>query len=261
MPEQRRYNRSMTDKKVLTEAYRQARKRLLLLDYDGTLVGFDPDLTAAKPTLRLRRVLGKLTKDPRNTVVIISGRDRKTLESWLQGLPVHLVAEHGYFVRSATGDWRTPTPVDDSWKSVVLPAMDASTTAVPGSFIEEKTTALVWHYRGAKQQQAAEAQAQMLARTLLPVARSHRLAVMPGSKVIEVKSKNINKGSAAKLLLGELSGDFVMAAGDDTTDEDMFKAVPSDAFTIKVGPGRTAAQNRVPSYTRFLDLLESLSAS
>jgi trehalose 6-phosphate synthase/phosphatase len=63
----------------IRQQYQGARRRLLLFDYDGTLVDFAPTPAEAKPTSAMLRLLGSLTADPRNTVVIISGRDHATL--------------------------------------------------------------------------------------------------------------------------------------------------------------------------------------
>lgn len=249
----------MTKYELTIRGYRTAQKRLLLLDYDGTLAGFSADPSAAEPSARLLQLLQKLAKDRRNTIVIISGRDQATLEAWLGRLPINLVAEHGYLVKNAQEEWRTSADIRDTWKGGILPIMAASIQAVAGSFVEEKITALVWHYRNAKNQRVAETERQKLIQRLQPLARKHGLAVMPGNKIVEVKPKNINKGQAARTWLAGQAWDFVLAAGDDTTDEDMFKTMPKGAFTIKIGPGGTAAKLALKNPGQLLHLLSDLS--
>lgn len=79
--------------------YDQAVRRLVLLDYDGTLVAFKARPEDAKPTPELIALLQRLADDPANHVVINSGRDHYTLEKWLGNLPVSFAAEHGAFYK------------------------------------------------------------------------------------------------------------------------------------------------------------------
>lgn len=248
----------MTDDILLTEAYRQAKKRLLLLDYDGTLTGFKPHPSQAKPSSRLLRVLERLASNPRNTLVIISGRDQSTLGNWLSHLPLTLVAEHGYAVKHAALDWQPRQDADDRWKTDVRPCMTDSSTSIDGSFIEEKAASLVWHYRAAHNQEAAAQEAERLMQKLRAAAGRHGLSLLPGSKAVEAKLKTVNKGAAAKGLLAGENWDFILAAGDDVTDEDLFGAMPKDAHTIKIGSGTTKAKLRLPDPDAMLGLLESL---
>ncbi|MFQ5946919.1 MAG: bifunctional alpha,alpha-trehalose-phosphate synthase (UDP-forming)/trehalose-phosphatase, partial [Anaerolineae bacterium] len=79
----------------LRAAYQDAQRRLLLLDYDGTLVPFAPRPEDASPDPVLLKDLHALASDGKNTVVIVSGRDQATLESWVGSVGAALVAEHG----------------------------------------------------------------------------------------------------------------------------------------------------------------------
>ena len=84
-------------RKTLLKEYQRSRKRLILLDYDGTLVPFVPDYASARPGQKVLSLVQRLADDSANRVVIVSGRDRETLGSWFEALPVHMVAEHGFF--------------------------------------------------------------------------------------------------------------------------------------------------------------------
>jgi len=87
------------------------------------------------------------------------------------------------------------------------------------------------------------------------------LQLLPGDKVLEIKNMEINKGKAALTLTANEDYDFIMAFGDDYTDEDLFKALPDSAITIKVGSNISAAKFylRNPSEVRrfLFDLTES----
>src|SRR5690606_20336928 len=80
--------------------------------------------------------------------VVISGRSRENVESWLGALPIHLFAEHGLWERPPHGEWRSLlNSVDEEWKEHVREMLERACLEVPGSFVEEKAQSLVWHYR------------------------------------------------------------------------------------------------------------------
>ena len=87
------------------------------------------------------------------------------------------------------------------------------------------------------------------------------LQLLPGDKVVEVKNMEINKGKAALSLVEQSDYDFIMALGDDFTDEDLFKALPDSAVTIKVGTGASSAKFFVRNPTEVRGLLASLGES
>ena len=68
-----------------------------------------------------------------------------------------------------------------------------------------------------------------------------------------------NKGHAASLLIEGGQYDFVLGAGDDLTDEDLFSAVPAGGYAVRVGAGRSGAAYTVKSWKAFRRLLEGLS--
>jgi len=81
---------------------------------------------------------------------------------------------------------------------------------------------------------------------------------MEGNKVVELKTSGINKGQAA---LNHMSGenyDFIMAIGDDWTDEFLFKALPASAHTIKVGSINTVAHTLIDSVQEVRAFLKEL---
>ncbi len=83
----------------MRKRYANAGKRLLLLDYDGTLTNFADIPAHANPDKELYKLIEHLSDDERNDVVIISGRAHSQLNEWFSHLPVHLVGEHGVWYR------------------------------------------------------------------------------------------------------------------------------------------------------------------
>lgn len=243
---------------TVISAYKKTHRRLLLLDYDGTLVELKLTPSEAKPTKQLLAILNKLARDAGNTVVVVSGRRHEELEEWLGGLPISFAAEHGLLVKERGLQWSLTKKIDTAWKPPIIACMQPWVAKVAGSLIENKTNSLVWHYRNARNQDAAKAAERQLVTELQPLSEQFGLRIMLGSKIIEVQPPGTTKGLAAKYWLDQGSWDFILAAGDDTTDEDMFKIMPSEAFTIKVQPGDTAARLRLDTSSDMRKLLDSL---
>ncbi|AIZ65190.1 trehalose-6-phosphate synthase [Hymenobacter sp. DG25B] len=242
----------------LQEDYLAANHRLLLLDYDGTLAPFHPDPQRAQPDQELRLLLRALTDNPQNRVVIISGRDRTTLEKWLGHLPLDFIAEHGVWLRRAGEDWNLFQALRNDWKREIRPILELYVNRTAGSFIEDKDYSLVWHFRRADADLGA-----MRARELLShlsfMTTNTDLQVLEGNKVVEIKTAGINKGSAAARWLTAEQPDFTLAIGDDRTDEDTFRALPPEAYTIKVGAGvRSLARYHIQGAVDVRRLLRTL---
>lgn len=240
---QREY-RKLTDKlkKRLFSDYRSSQKRLLLFDYDGTLISFARKPEDAKPDVELKRLLLLLAKKRKNHLAIISGRDRLTMEQWLGDIPCALVAEHGAWIRlNARSSWKAQKSISTEWKSQVMPILKTYEDRVPGSFVEEKESGLAWHYRKVTPE-LGEIRSCELFDNLKEFLANTDLQLMHGKKVIEVRPGGINKGRAAQNLLTMNTYDFVLAIGDDWTDEDLFKVLPKGAYSIKIGYSTTRAR-------------------
>jgi trehalose 6-phosphate synthase/phosphatase len=250
------------DEYVLTEearerlltAFATAEKRLLLLDYDGTLVSFASTPEAAKPDAELLQLLSDSCNDgERTSVVLISGRDRHTLEDWFGNLNVTMAAEHGAWVREPGEEWATTSPLNTEWKDQIRPVIEQYVDRTPGSSAEEKDFSLAWHYRRVSADLARRRTAE-ITENLAPLAQALGLSLLDGDRVLEVKPASIDKGSVGHRWMGRSEFDFVLAIGDDVTDEDMFCAAPPHAWTLKVGRGPTSPTFDVadPSLVRAL---------
>lgn len=218
--------------KQIKEQYDGSHNRLIMLDYDGTLVGFKNRPEDACPTPELMDTLSRLCSDPRNKVVISSGREQRDLEKWFGKLPLELAAEHGACFKEH-GTWHRNTPSKPQSEGIMA-ILKMFVAKTPHSHIELKDNAIAWHYREADPW-LGELRAQQLMRALYSICMHQGLQIMPGNKVVEIKSPQYTKGTEAKRLLQGEPYDFVMAIGDDTTDEDMFDMLPESAITVKVG--------------------------
>ena len=226
---------------AMLDAYRSSGSRLLLLDYDGTLVTFAEKPDMAVPDQDLLSLLSGLTSDTGNTVAIISGRNVEFLERYFSGMRLTLIAEHGAWIKLNGGEWKTISNLDTQWKNEIRPILESYCDRTPRTFIEEKEFSLAWHYRRADAE-LASMRAMELKGNLLHMIANNNLGIMEGNKVLEIKSLEINKGKMANFLLSATKYDFIMAVGDDTTDEDIFSAIPDSGFSIKVGYGQSKAK-------------------
>ncbi|MDP5170736.1 MAG: bifunctional alpha,alpha-trehalose-phosphate synthase (UDP-forming)/trehalose-phosphatase [Bacteroidia bacterium] len=250
---------SDSTRKQLLLDYQQAKSRLLLLDYDGTLVGFHPVPEQASPDPGLIASIQKLNAHKNTSVVIISGRDRYTLGSWFGDVGIEMVSEHGAWIWKK-GEWQLNSNVVANWKSTVKPILENLVERTPGSFIEEKDYTLAWHYRRIDNELGAN-RVREIRDELIYLTANHNLQVLEGNKVVEVRNAGVDKGKAAGLWLNRQEWDFIMAIGDDHTDEDTFNAMPEHAYTIKVGLNKTAAKYKVRSVEEARELIDQIAAS
>lgn len=258
--EQQKQQVKHLDDRIITQIhlhYQMAKSRCLLLDYDGTLVPYAKLPVEASPNEELKTLLTELSSDPANNVVIISGREANTLERWLGDLPIWLVAEHGASFRPKGEQWQQSVSIPDQWKNEIRPIMQMFVSRCVGSFIEEKTNTLAWHYRNThpdlgftRSRELINNLSQLLANTMLQV--------VDGNKVVEVRMSGFDKGIMALRIVNDLQPEFVLCMGDDTTDEDMFKALSDRAYNIKVSNGPTAAQYTVISQQKVIQILNRL---
>ncbi|OGE26271.1 trehalose-phosphatase [Candidatus Daviesbacteria bacterium RIFCSPHIGHO2_02_FULL_39_12] len=241
----------------LMAKFAKAQKRLMFLDYDGTLIPFKEKPWEARPSKPLLELLQKLTSNKKNEVVIISGRDKDTLGKWFGKLPINLVAEHGLFIKERWAGWKVVHFPATGWKKEALRLLSLYTDQLPKSFIEEKEYSLAWHYRLSDPLQAT-VKSKELMDDLVNFTASRNLQILHGNKIIEIKSVYINKGIAGSRWFAKQDFDFILAVGDDRTDEDLFSALPEHAYSIKVGSFISSARINMESYKQVLKLLSNL---
>jgi trehalose 6-phosphate synthase/phosphatase len=250
------------DAKVMAEieaAFKKAKNPVLFLDYDGTLTGFVTNPQDAVPDAELKGIIKDLS--PIAQVVIISGRDKDTLGTWFKDQKVDLIAEHGVWVKrkNEKGDWKLYAEIEDGWKEDIRKIMEYYVLRTPGAFIEEKHHSLVWHYRKVESG-LGDLRMRELFSHLKYMARGHNLQVLEGNMVLEIKRPDINKGRATTAIMKDQEYDFILAVGDDWTDEDTFKAMPKSAYSIRVGYAYTQANYNIKSVKQVRQLLAKLSS-
>jgi len=242
--------------KIINE-YAKSENRLIFLDYDGTLVPFAATPQAAKPDAELQNLLTSLAQDAKNEVVIISGRNKEALGEFFEDTNIGLVAEHGAWIRDNRGRWTTTGDFNTDWKEIVKPILKRFKRRTPGALVEEKDFSLVWHYRKTAPELSSVRVAE-LKDTLYFLTENLKVEVAEGNKIVEVKNAGINKGRAAMNWISKKKWDFMLAVGDDLTDEDLFRELPDFAYSIKVGLAPSRAKFRFKSQREVRSLLKSL---
>jgi trehalose 6-phosphate synthase/phosphatase len=230
--------------KGLIQHYDRSRNRLLLLDYDGTLVRFAKYPQLARPHRQLLNCLHCLGAHPRNELVLLSGRDRATLEDWFGALPLGLAAEHGAWFKERQKSWELIKPLCADWKTGLLQLFKTYADRVPGTWVEEKDFSLAFHYRAADD--------------LLALTANVDVQVLHGDKTVEVRNAGVHKGLVSQKWLLNCNSDFILAIGDDATDEDMFTVLPAAAHSIRVGNSPTHARHYLRGREDVLTLLNAL---
>ncbi len=235
--------------------FRGAEKRILFLDYDGTLVPIANKPQLAVPDKKVLALLKRITKIPDADVVIISGRGKHDLDEWFGKLKLTVIAEHGVWIKKPRGKWRLARQLRNDWKPAIMQILVRYSDMLPGSTIEEKDYSVVWHFRNSDSS-ISELRVKEFVDDMVQFTAANEIDVLLGKKVVEIKCSGVSKGDTAIDLLSHDEYDFVMAAGDDDTDEALFKAMPDGAYTIKIGKRKSFADFSLPSSTELVDILE-----
>lgn len=244
----------------LLKDYKKSERRLIILDYDGTLVPYAPVYSDAKPPKELIILLKKVSDDFKNEVVILSGRDKESLSKWIKIPKIALVAEHGIWVKPRNEYYFSPAKgLENGWKAGIDEILTKFTERIPKSLVEKKHYSTAFHYRQSPAELVEQQLPDLLDELELAIQNTD-LEILKGSKIIEIKNKSINKGSSTRSWVSRKKYDFYFAIGDDTTDEHLFQALPDSAYTIKVGTDESNAKYRIKNVKDTLKLLSDLSA-
>ncbi|MBN2289059.1 MAG: bifunctional alpha,alpha-trehalose-phosphate synthase (UDP-forming)/trehalose-phosphatase [Candidatus Glassbacteria bacterium] len=246
-------------RKELVGKYRKSTRRLFLLDYDGTLVPFFGKPEEAVPSRDLLKMLARLAGDPQNELVLISGRDKDTMQKWFGELNIAMSAEHGAWIKNSSGEWEIISTLDTHWKNEVRPVLELFEDRTPGSQLEEKQFSLAWHYRRVDSELGLQRVIELVD-DLSDFSEAYNLQVKHGDKTVELKNGDINKGRAAMHWVARNRWDLIVAIGDQWTDEDLFDVLPEEACSIKVGLSPSQAKYSLESPKEVRQLLKELVA-
>ncbi|MBF0433240.1 MAG: trehalose-phosphatase, partial [Fibrobacteria bacterium] len=233
-------------------------KKALFLDYDGTLREFEIVPHKAVPGSELKKIFTNLQTRDDIDVYILSGRDKGFLNKICSKYNFTLLGEHGYYLKKPGQKWKLfNDKVDLSWKSEILEIFKMYSSSTPGSHVESKTSTVVWHYRNADLE-FGKWKAGELMGELTEVISNLPVEIHHGHMIVEVRSLNISKAIAMEHFIKTNNYKLVLCAGDDQTDEGMFKVESNNLISVKVGKGESTAEYQIPSPAKFRQLLKGI---
>ena len=234
----------------------QARAPQLLVacDYDGTIAPLVDDPMSAHPRRETVVALRALAELPQTNVAVISGRSLRDLAT-LSRLPpeIHLVGSHGSEFDIGFG--RGLDPEAAALRRQVEEMLQEIADQCPGSVLEPKPAAVAFHHRGASDADSAAA----IARIDAGPAALDGVHVRKGNQVVELAVLNTDKGTALEAIRNQVGASAVVFIGDDVTDEDAFATLAGPDVGVKVGPGDTVAEFRVPDTVAVSQRLAELA--
>jgi trehalose 6-phosphate synthase/phosphatase len=238
--------------------YRRAANRLVLLDYDGTLVNYVKFPEKAILPDHVFDILFSLHDTPQTKIFIITGRRHTDIDKLLNHTSINIIAEHGAMIKE-NGSWKEMIFNEVPWKKTVVSLLSNFTILCPGSFVEEKNFSVTWHYRNSDPDLGYSVSRKII-ENVNGIVKKNNLKILDGKKVVEILTNETGKGLAIHKLFEKMNYDFVLSIGDDATDEEMFEYLLnfSNAITIKVGEGNTYARYKVNSINEVVVLLKQL---
>lgn len=271
----------------IVETYRNSSKRLIFLDYEGTLQAvendnnFDTDPNTNMPSKNLLSLLTLLCDDPCNKVYIVSGRQRNFLTHWFGSIPkLGIAAEYGFFYKNPghnynNEEFQQSIVVNDwSWKESVLKILQGFTEKTEGSYITQKDTMLSWIYKNSDVY-FGHLQANEITTHLENILSGTSLIATHGKGYVDIKRKNVNKGFFISHIikeefLSEIEPDLILAIGDEDSDEEMFKYLnyiqgklsyvksETKIITCTIGRKPSEAKYYLNESNEVIDCLESM---
>jgi len=261
--------------KAVAKAYKMSSNRLILFDYGGTITSNEnldnlsrfrmvkTRINHSEPTAEMISTIQELCNDKKNTVFVVSGKERHSLLKTLGHIPnLGLAAEHGMYIswpaptslkssnntadennphkrlRKKKRKWDTLVPISDrTWRSLTMSIMEVYASRTHGSYIEETEMKVLWQYRDADLE-FGYLQARELEDHLSNVLKNYAVDILHGGVeeggYVEVRPKGVNKGVFAMKAIryydklsnnGNQNIDFALVLGDDHCDEPMLSVM------------------------------------
>lgn len=232
---------------------------LLVLDYDGTLLDFVDIPSKAILPRNKQDLLSKINLNPHIRLIINTGRTSTQMDEIMYDKHIEIIADHGLSHR-INSVWQNNSNNALHWKNKVRNFMVDVCRECPGSFIEEKSFSLCWHYR-ACEEKIGLLYAQKVHEYVHSNLNPGNPRILTGKKVIEVIAAEANKGERIRQIISGEAYQLHIGIGDDVTDEDMFVAINEfdEHLTIKVGNGDTKADYRIESWKDTWTILKAIT--
>ena len=248
---------------------------LVALDIDGTLAPIAPTPEQAVVAPATQQTLERLTRLPNVYVAFVTGRAAAAGRRLVGVSDSWTIGNHGIEIVDPSGALRVNAAAE-AYAPAVARAVEVlrnQVGGIPGVLVENKTWTASIHFRLAKPEIVPDVE-----REVASIARELGLRLLHGKKIFELRPPiEIHKGVALLDLatrLGVFRGERIVGsllyAGDDRTDEDAFRVLPSppaQAVTVHVGNAelpdgqRTIAELLLADPAAVHDFLEWLAAA
>ena len=248
----RKFNEKIRTKMLAD--YHTANNRLIILDYNGTLVPMPKSGKSSPPNSETLEVMSILAENKHNKVVVITDNKRDRLQKWFMDPNIDLIACSDAAIRQ-DGEWNVMHDLSDEWKDEARPILEKYAVRTPGSYIEEKNYSMIWHFENAIKE-LGEVRSRELIDDLKSFTASENSQLHEGARLIEIKSSEAYKGKMLHLYLEEKDWEFIFASGDDWSNEYMFQHLPEHAYTLRVGSPTTNAKYNTREQSQILKLLQ-----
>ncbi len=226
------------------ESLAAAEKRVLLVDYDGTVAPFCADRHRAFPYPAVSELLRTVMTSCRTRLVIISGRAAQAIQPLLQLDPSpEIWGTYGLERLHADGRYEGPEVTDDAFNALEEVERELAARNL-GDRVEARPGAVSVHWRGLPAAKVLEVRT-IAYRTMNPLASGTGLLVADFEGGVEIRLRSANKGDVVRTILAEEKGNTPVAyLGDDSADEEAFRVLNRRGLTVLVRPKQrfTAAQ-------------------
>ena len=225
---------------AVADRLRQAKRALVMLDFDGTLAPIVPRPADARVPAATQNALRALMQCAAVELALVSGRGADDVRA-LAGLPdIHYFGSHG---REHIAPGTESVTADQAGRLAIFAVCErlaAALSDVDGFQIENKGVSAAAHFRivDASHRKRVERAVRDA------VASVGSLNFSAGKMVFDITPDDgVNKGTAVLTLLREVGG-LPLYFGDDTTDESAFRALPRETISVFVGPAGRHTQAR-----------------
>jgi trehalose 6-phosphate synthase/phosphatase len=238
------------------KAYDLATQRVLFVGYEGTLV----DSSCSTSDADVNETLAALADDTHNSVVVLSDKSAMDLNSFLTVSQITIAAESGGFVRGPRGQWQTLGDLYLLWKEPISSALRRLAHHYPDTTIDEKHFSITWEY-GNGIAHLPDSDKRQLKAAFRIMSNQYNVPMIETEHSVEFKAAEISKGKfVASWMNLHGPGDFILAIGDDKSDEEIFKLIDRKYISVRVGYDSSShARYYVQSRAEVLPLLKSLA--
>lgn len=221
----------------------EERRVLLLLDFDGTLVPIRDDPALCAMSSDVKGTLGRLARSDKCRIAVLSGRSLSDLRRKVPLPGIYLSGSHGLEISGPgirythPGAFETKMEIDK-----VRRDLETEVKGIEGTVIETKTFSFAIHYRTVCTESIPFLK-KAFHKTAAKAIAKGTIRISRGKKVLElVPNVLCNKGTAGTMIVRNLREKYLpICAGDDLTDEALFRAFRDNGITLRVGRSRRTA--------------------